>query len=140
MPPLSQVIFLSQESAEAYRPQPTEAIISITDDGAEDANLSPDWRYVLRVSFNDVDPMESPPEPGEDFSPMGDHHADRIAAFVSDHHHLIATLVVHCRYGQSRSAGVAKAIASHHGLQFPDGYPYANNHVYELVLAALRVT
>jgi protein-tyrosine phosphatase len=139
MPALTEVVFLSQELAEAYLPGPNEAIISITDHSAQDANLKDGWHAVLRLSFDDVDPIESPIEPGEeDLIEMLEHQADRTAAFVRDNSRVVGTLVVHCKYGQSRSAGVAKAIASHHGLEFPAGYTYANNHVYELVLKSLR--
>ena len=65
--------------------------------------------------------------------------AERIAAFVRDNFHSINTLIVHCKYGQSRSAGVAKAIAKQHRLAFPEGYTYANNYVYERLLNSLRL-
>jgi predicted protein tyrosine phosphatase len=139
MPALTRVVFLSQELAEAYQPGPSEAIISITDHGAPGANLQGGWLAVLRISFDDVDPIESPLEPGEEHLIEAQaHQAEQIAAFVRDNSRVVATLVVHCKYGQSRSAGVAKAIASHHALEFPAGYRYANNHVYELVLESLR--
>lgn len=138
MPALAEVVFLSQKLAEAYQPGPGEAIISITDHGAPNAELNDGWLAVLRLSFDDVDPIESPLEPGEDLIEAQAHQADQIAAFVRDHSHTVGTLVVHCKYGQSRSAGVAKAVAHHHGLAFPADYRHANNHVYELVLRSLR--
>ncbi len=138
MTTLTDVIFLSQQAAEEYSPGSSEAIISITDKGAPEANLRAGWFAVLRLSFDDVDPIESPVEPGEDLVEMQDHHADRIADFVASNRHVLGTLVVHCRYGQSRSAAVAKAVASYYGLWFPEDYEYANNHVFELVLKSLR--
>jgi predicted protein tyrosine phosphatase len=138
MTTLTEVVFLSQTSAEAYLPGPGEAIISITDHGAPQAKLNAGWVGVLRLSFDDVDPVDSPPEPGEDMVEMQDDQADQIAAFVRDNSRTVATLVVHCKYGQCRSAGVAKAIARCYGLRFPADYEHANNHVYELVLWSLR--
>ena len=38
----------------------------------------------------------------------------------------------------SGQGGRSKAIASHHGVEFPESYPYVNNHIYELVLKSLR--
>lgn len=138
MPALTEVVFLSQQRAEAYLPRPHEAIISITDHGASNADLNAGWHAVLRLSFDDVDPIDSPAEPGEDVIELQDDQADQIAAFVRDNFQSINTLVVHCKYGQSRSAGVAKAVAKRHGLAFPEGYTHANNHVYELVLYSLQ--
>jgi predicted protein tyrosine phosphatase len=139
VPALTEVVFMSQERAEAYLPRPYEAIISITDHGASNADLNAGWHAVLRLSFDDVDPIESPAEPDEVVIELQDDQAERIAAFVRDNFHSVNTLVVHCKYGQSRSAGVAKAIAKQHGLAFPEGYAYANNYVYELVLHSLRL-
>ena len=139
MPALTKVVFMSQEWAEAYLPRPHEAIISITDHGTPNADLNAGWHAVLRISFDDVDPIESPAEPGEDLIEIQDQQAERIASFVRNNFHAVDTVVVHCKYGQSRSAGVAKAIAKQHGLAFPEGYAYANNYVYELVLNSLRL-
>ena len=138
MPKLTEVVFLSQAWAEAYIPRSAEALVSITDHGAAQANLNDGWSAVLRISFDDVDPFESPVEPGEDLIEMQEHEAERIAAFVRSNSHRVGTLIVHCRYGQSRSAGVAKAVAEAYGLHFPVDYEYANNFVYGLVLKALR--
>lgn len=135
---LIEVVFLSQKWAEAYQPRPNEAIVSITDRGAQDADLNAGWLAVLRIKFDDVDPVETPLEAGEDLLQMQVLQADRIAAFVRKNLTSVATLVVHCKYGQSRSAGVAKAVAEFYGLPFPEEYEYANDHVYRLVLASLR--
>lgn len=135
---LTEVVFLSQRWAEIHTPQPGEALISITDRHAPPAALREGWPAVLRISFDDVDPIESPLDPGEDLVELTDQEADRIAEFVVCEQHRVRSLVVHCRYGQSRSAGVAKAIAAAYGLDFPADYDYANNFVHDQVLAALR--
>lgn len=138
MPALLQVVFMSQAWAEACLPRPDEAVVSITDRGAPDADLNDGWAAVLRVSFDDVDPVETPMAPGERLVEIQAHEAERIAAFVHALRHRVGTLVVHCRYGQSRSAGVAKAVAEAYGLHFPAKYRYANNFVRDAVLQALR--
>lgn len=135
---LAEVLFLSQAWAEAYLPRPGEAIISITDRGAPQANLNEGWTAVLRVSFDDVDPLETEREPDDALIELQVHEAERIAGFVRNHRHQVGTLVVHCRFGQSRSAGVAKAVAKAYGLHFPNGYRYANSFVHQLVLDALQ--
>lgn len=137
MPALSNVVFMSQARAEAYAPRPGEALISITDHGAPEATLRDGWHAVLRLAFDDVDPVDSPAEPGEAVIELQDDQADRIAAFVTGLGPAVHTLVVHCRYGQSRSAGVAKAVAREHGLAFPADHAHTNHHVYELVRFAL---
>ena len=103
MPKLTEVVFLSQAWAEAYIPRSAEALVSITDHGAAQANLNDGWSAVLRVSFDDVDPIESPLEPEEDLIEMQEQEAERIAGFVRSNSQRVGTLVVHCRYGQSRS-------------------------------------
>lgn len=138
MPALVQVVFLSQAWAEAYLPRPDEALVSITDRGAADANLNDGWAAVLRVSFDDVDPVEMPMAPDEGLVEIQPQEAEQIAAFVHGLKPGVCTLVVHCKHGQSRSAGVAKAVAEAYGLHFPASYRYANNFVHERVLQSLR--
>lgn len=135
---LTEVVFLSQAWAEAYAPRPDEALISITDRRARLAVLKHGWAAVLRVPFDDVDPIESPLEPGEDLVELTEQEADQIAEFIVREQHRVSTFVVHCKYGQSRSAGVAKAVAAAYGLDFPADYEYANNFVHDRVLQALR--
>lgn len=135
---VNEVVFLSQGWAEAYLPEPGEAVISITDRGSPQADLNPGWAASLRICFDDLDPVESPAEPGEDLVELQIEQARQIAEFVHRCAPEVTTIVVHCKYGQSRSAGVAKAIAMHYGLRFPKKYKYANNHVYRLVLESLR--
>jgi predicted protein tyrosine phosphatase len=47
------------------------------------------------------------------------------------------TLIIHCKYGVSRSAGVAKAVAQVFGLTFPADYHEANESVCQAVTRAL---
>lgn len=135
---LVEVDFVSQKWAELYKPSPGDAIISITGHGTPEANLKRGWAACLRISFDDVDPIESPLEPGENLTEIEESQAVQIAKFVRQTASTAKVLVVHCRYGQSRSAGVAKAVAEFYGLHFPQDYEYANNFVYGLVITKLR--
>jgi predicted protein tyrosine phosphatase len=138
MSQLRDVIFLSQAWAEAMIPDGSESIVSITDTQAPPANLNEGWHALLRIRFDDADPDEFP---GSEFEagliPIFSSQAKEISDFVhsiSDHSE---TLVVHCKYGQSRSPGVAKAICQHFGLEFPPEFKSQNNFVCRLVLNAI---
>ncbi len=85
-----------------------------------------------------MDPIESPIEPGEDLVALTEQEADRIAEFIVREQARARSFVVHCRYGRSRSAGVAKAIASAYGPAFAADYEVANIFVRDRILAALR--
>lgn len=138
MPELTEVVFMSQALAEACVPRSSEAIVSITNRGAPTASLNEGWAAVLRIAFDDVDPVKSPVEPGEGLVELQESEAESVAEFVTGNRDRVTTLIVHCRYGQARSAGVAKAVAKAYGLHFPKHYRYANNFVYQRVLKAMR--
>lgn len=132
---LRRVVFISQRRAEGMRPPRDAALISITDPGRPPALIGEGWHAVLRVAFDDKDPVTFP----EDYEEMreigGDEVAD-IAAFVAVHVRCCRRIVVHCRYGVSRSAAVAKAIAEAADVPFPLDYDDHNEFVY---LALRRV-
>jgi rhodanese-related sulfurtransferase len=96
------------------------------------------------LAFDDLDPdtfpidYENDPE-ADDFAPMTVSQAQEVAIFVRGHVHDSQAIVVHCRYGVSRSAGAAKAIAEYAGAVFPWGYDGYNAHVYRLVKEALAL-
>ncbi len=136
-----KVLFTSQSWAEAYSPRPTDAVVSITKVGTPPAALVSGWGAVLRVSFDDIDPLDpadEPVDPDDDACAMQAEHARQIAAFVQSLPIGCDTLVIHCRYGQSRSAAVARAVCEHFGLPFPAEYEHDNRHVYETMRLALR--
>lgn len=131
---------MSQSWAEAHAPGPRDAVVSITKRGAPPAELLPGWGAVLRVSFDDVDPLDSsdyPVNPADEAIAMQPEHARQIAAFVRSLPRDCDTLVIHCRYGQSRSAAVARAVCEHFGLPFPADYQHDNRYVYETMRRAL---
>jgi predicted protein tyrosine phosphatase len=137
------VLFLSERRAVAMRPPRATAIVSITDTDAPPARLLPGWVAVQRVSFDDFDPEDDALEEflrddeAGDFVPLSVAQARAVAAFVGDVERRCSRLVVHCLYGQSRSAAVAKAICEARGLYFPRGYVVPNLYVHWLMSAAL---
>ncbi len=135
---LEEVVFLSQAWAEALIPDGSEAIISITDRGAEPANLNDGWNSVLRIQFNDVDTDEDDVEELEiELGEITADQAEEIANYIDKVAPSCKMLVVHCRFGQSRSPAVAKAIAEHFKLNFPSDFKTHNKLVERLVFTAL---
>ena len=59
---IDRVIFLSQPRAEGMRPPRDTALISITDTAEVPANLQTGWANILRLSFDDIDPVTYPPD------------------------------------------------------------------------------
>lgn len=132
---LRRVIFISQRQAEAMRPPRDAALISITDPKRAQAAIPDGWHAVLRVAFDDKDPVTFP----DDYEDLQEINADQvteIAEYVATHARSCKRLVVHCRYGVSRSAAVAKGIAEATGVSFPQEYDEYNRFVY---LALRRV-
>src|SRR5512143_2901897 len=118
---LQRVLFLSQARAEAMRAPRRAALVSITDPDRAEAMPRDGWSATLRLAFDDIDPV-SFPDDYEDMRAITDEQALTLAAFVRRVSGSCTRLVVHCRYGVSRSAAVAKAIAESHGLWFPPEY------------------
>ena len=136
-----RILFVSQSWAEEFAPGPTDAVVSITKIGAPPAALLPGWGAALRLSFDDIDPLDpddEPVDPDDDACAMQAEHARQIAVFVRSLPLGCDTLVIHCRYGQSRSAAVARAVCEHFGLLVPTGYQHDNRHVYEMMRQAMR--
>lgn len=139
---LERVIFLSQPRAEAMRPPRATALISITDTARPPATLKAGWSEVLRLAFDDIDPVTYPDDDFDlDYAAMREIHAYQLVELAEFCRMAIPRnrrLVVHCRYGQSRSAGVAKAVCEAMDLPFPAWYADHNTFVYRTVLGALR--
>jgi predicted protein tyrosine phosphatase len=134
---LRRVLFVSQRQAEAMRPPQATALISITDPGKTLAALGEGWASILRIAFDDVDQMTFP---GQDLH-LSEITADQvaeIAAFCFAQSATCQRMVVHCRYGVSRSAAVAKAIAEALSLPFPADYDEYNRFVYLVLRRVLR--
>jgi len=139
---LRRVLFISQARAEALRPLPGAALISITDADAAPARLPPGWRALHRAAFDDIDPEDREldefflDDDDEEYVPMTMAQAHAIAAFVYGIAAHCSALVVHCRFGQSRSAAIAKAVCVARGLYFPRNYELPNPYVYRLMCRA----
>lgn len=127
---------MSQADAEALKPSSGTALISITDPSRPNAILQLGWNAVHRAAFDDIDPVGYPDDYG-DMRAISDEQALSMARFVLATAQTCQTLVVHCRYGVSRSAGVAKAVAQAFGVPFPASYDDANEFVYRAMRWAL---
>lgn len=130
---LRRVIFVSEKQAEQMRGRQSAAIISIV--GADKAlpALSSGWHSVLHLIFDDVDPITFP-NANQSLQQMTRQQAGEIASFITGLPNTVCTLVIHCKSGISRSAGVAKAVAEHYRLRFPRDYKEHNRFAYDLVL------
>lgn len=151
---------MSWREAERYSPGPNEVCISIYDSNDTPARLSPNFRAVLRLQFDDLrftdDEEEDRPlverrihEDGAiEFSNA---MADRAVAFVREH--LDADhLVVHCGAGISRSVSLAQGLAMAftrqywappwhrfgNALEVKDGEHVHYRLVYDRTLAAAK--
>lgn len=106
--PIREVSYTSRQHAESLTGAPDTAVISITDPGQSEANLSPVFKDVLRLSFYDAVPAdEYLPAP---FPGLFDHvMAHQISSFAKKWQGATdeTSIVVHCEYGISRSAAVA---------------------------------
>jgi predicted protein tyrosine phosphatase len=135
---LREVLFVGQAWAEAMVPDAGQALISITDTGAPPAALRSGWPALLRVAFDDLDPDSTPvDEFHAGLQPLSPAQAAQIARFVRAAAASATTLVVHCRFGQSRSPAVALAVCRYYGLAFPPGFDTHNRYVLRCVAEAL---
>jgi predicted protein tyrosine phosphatase len=134
---LRRVIFIGQQRAEAMQAPRHSALISITDPNRPPAKLQDGWAAVLRTSFDDIDPVTFPDD-FEDLRAIGADQVIEIAEFVRNHARTCRRMVVHCRYGVSRSAAVAKAIAEAADISFPVSYDEHNRFVYLVLGRVLR--
>jgi predicted protein tyrosine phosphatase len=133
---ITRVLFVSETHAVGMRPPKGAVLVSISVPGRLPIDFMSGWLDVLRLQFHDVDGITFPgANPG--LHPISDEQALAIAEFVSRHRHAARRVVVHCRSGISRSAGVARAVALHLGIGFPPAYEEFNVFVYRSVGRAL---
>jgi predicted protein tyrosine phosphatase len=126
---LNRVLFVIQRQAENMRPPKVTALISITDANGRPAVFQKNWSHLLRVSFDDVDPLTFPGQ---------DKHLQEITAaqvadireFVASHYNECRRIVVHCKHGISRSSAVPRAIAEVAKVNFPASYEEYNHFIY----------
>lgn len=87
---------------------PETCIISINEPEANDgdARLAPEWFKVLRVRFWDV--IKESESVGGKIFPMTEEQAKEIATFIKENWD--RSILVHCRAGISRSAGIVEVL------------------------------
>ena len=151
-----KIEILSREALTELAKEPFAAdvaVISITDFDDEDVALSCEPEHILRLKFDDV---------GDDiFEEMSDHKPSiRQMRQIEQRYHMLSnsqtrqladfilsrkrrgTLICQCQYGQSRSAGVAAAVAEYYyrrGVHiFADPRYYPNKYIFRKLLRALR--
>jgi predicted protein tyrosine phosphatase len=114
---------------------PPTAIISITDCSAEKNYFYPaSWIIAtLHIQFDDVG------EHGHNC--ITGKQANEIAEFALRNYEQVQRFLVHCEYGQSRSAGAAAALSEHfeghdNGIS-QDSRFYPNWTVYKYLMRAL---
>jgi predicted protein tyrosine phosphatase len=115
---------------------PVTAIISVTDTGSERNSFYPaKWiTDILELQFLDVEQERN--------GGITREQAAMIADFVFKVRKKVDRFIVHCEYGQSRSAGIAAAISQylerHDSGIFVNRRYHPNRTCYHYVLDALR--
>lgn len=138
------VIALSASDAKTFRSDEPYAIIQISDPGPERhpyMHPFPQLRAITQVRFDDILPEDAVGPNGlPRYVVMEPRHANAIAASIIGWWSRVATIIVHCHAGMSRSPGVAVAIREHYGQATDDLYSggrIPNAHCKALVAAAL---
>ena len=113
------------------------AVISIRDVGSYAPSIirtGNGIETVLFLTFDDVEEGEK--------NCMTEQDAKKIALFIKSNDKLYSNLIVHCEYGQSRSAGVAAAISkklnNNDKWVFEDERYYVNLACYWKTLRAIE--
>lgn len=139
----TRVIALSRAEAQAFQSSDPYIVISLTDTTADHPRIeqSQALRDRLLLQFDDIYPEQCFDAAGaRRYFEMTEEDAERIATFVGRWWGEVATVVVHCHAGLSRSTGVAAAIRLHHQQDDRDLYEAPrspNRHCLTLVSDAL---
>jgi predicted protein tyrosine phosphatase len=140
----TRVIALSRFEAQSFGSNEPYVVISLTDSTAEHPYIEQrqGLRDRLTLQFDDVYPTQCFDSDGtRRYFEMTEQDAHRIARFVERWWGEVATIVVHCHAGLSRSTGVAAAIRLHHEQDERDLYEAPrspNGHCLALVADALK--
>lgn len=87
---------------------------------------------VVTLYFDDIDKETT------GFTLITSEHAKIIADFILKHRN-IDTFIIHCKFGQSRSSGVAHAIKDYLGGKIiAENRQLPNPHVYRLIIQELK--
>ena len=130
------------------------ALISITDEGLEFAELKNKPEFLLQIAFDDVDndvfidelgrtpAAEERKEIEKKYNMFTDKQALEISEFYHKNKNEIEILICQCEHGQSRSAAVAAAILefrNRRGISvFSHDNYYPNKVVFRKILEALK--
>jgi predicted protein tyrosine phosphatase len=131
---IEKVKFIGIREAKTMPGWSTAAMISITQPHGFEADLMDGWHSVYRVTFHDADPENIKTKKVR--FPITDEQAIKIVEFVKAVSPEVKTIVVHCGGGISRSAAVAKWIATKYRLSFDDTYDRYNKYVFNALLKA----
>ncbi|HOY70273.1 MAG TPA: dual specificity protein phosphatase family protein [Methylotenera sp.] len=134
---LNKTMFVGRATAETTPGWNNWAIISISepDSAFGEAKLLDGWHALHRSEFHDIE-VEMLYEPNVLMTPQ---HALEIVSFVNAIAPNVEGIMVHCKAGISRSAAVAKWIATAYKLQFNHEYSYYNKHVYNMLTEANKL-
>lgn len=132
-----QVLAVSRDVAEKLPRLESVAVISVTAPGRPPANLD-GFERVLRLSFADVDflnPDLSARAKQKLVHAFRPEHAEAILAFVRELPADVATIIVHCEGGYSRSCAIALALHRLYGYATETGLlTSANASVLSMIL------
>jgi predicted protein tyrosine phosphatase len=130
---LQRITFVSRSVAQGIRPEPHKALISIHDrcDGPMQGRGTWDKRLTLEFPDDTGGPTIFTTQQAQDVLAF----ADAVLPHIEE-------LVVHCLYGQSRSAAVAMYLAEKYGVplyqyrtEVVGCYNAFNRHVYQKLKA-----
>ena len=104
---ITYIEFMPIAKAITLQPFPGDVLVSITEPDCTPKPIFQDgWKDIVRLEFWDIEAIKD-----RMFYPINDAQANEIADFIRRHHEgrEDVRLMVHCRAGISRSAGVALA-------------------------------
>ena len=139
---IKSVDFMSKAAAEKLIYTDHAALISISEPG-ENVYLSGKWDDILVLKFHDTD---ADANNGQNWSALGkpkywvkfdESQAKEIIDFMNRIHvaEKRKDLIIHCHAGISRSAAVAKYVATQIvGVKFNHGYSLYNRHVFRTLM------
>lgn len=136
---IKKVTFIGRAEAERLIGHPSLGIISIRCSDDSPADLKGNWGKVLRLTFDDIEKPLTWEDPTsgtvKELIPFNADHAKEVMDFLQALPEEINAVVVHCYAGISRSAAVAKYIATRCNLKFNHGYHLYNHLVYATLRA-----
>jgi len=124
-PTIKEVSAITLTSACNWNPPPRSAMISITGTGEGRVVLKRGWRHVLRVTFDDIEKTQF------GLKLFSDKDADKVIDFIDRIEGKVDHVVIHCRFGQSRSPAIARYISQRYDLSNGFGnHMTFNRHVF----------